>query len=97
LILGQLYITREGQPALPGGRLSEMLAALHPTANVLDRAVDMPGESDHALAYLVGRMGLERGWVVLTSATDVDPAQAGSYVLPEPLASTKGQPIMTRH
>jgi serine phosphatase RsbU (regulator of sigma subunit) len=61
--------------------LSEDLTTLNQIVETLNRAVDVRGALDSALARLVALMGLETGWIFVKAPTAQDSGENVSYVL----------------
>jgi serine phosphatase RsbU (regulator of sigma subunit) len=61
--------------------LSEDLTTLNQIVETLNRAVDVQGALDSALARLVQLMGLETGWILMKAPTAQDGGEGTGYVL----------------
>jgi serine phosphatase RsbU (regulator of sigma subunit) len=61
--------------------LSEDLTTLNQIVETLNRAVDVRGALDSALARLVELMGLETGWIFVKGPAAQDGGEDGGYVL----------------
>jgi len=61
--------------------LTEDLTTLNQIVETLNRAVDVRGALDSALARLVELMGLETGWIFVKAPTAQDRGEDGGYVL----------------
>jgi serine phosphatase RsbU (regulator of sigma subunit) len=61
--------------------LSEDLTTLNQIVETLNRAVDVRGALDSALARLIALMGLETGWIFVKAPAAQDGGEDGGYVL----------------
>ena len=61
--------------------LTEDLTTLNQIVETLNRAADVRGALDSALARLIELMGLETGWIFVKAPTAQDGGEDGGYVL----------------